>query len=315
MAARLSIAHSLTDAELAQVLAETAWQSGVADAVQQRLAKAQALVHMPNPPEGPWPDARQQPIEDWATALAEGAIQEWVNGQARWVTLHWMPEPLQIPPQTPIRDVWWLLALGLVGLPLVMQSGVSLGTSLAWLNGIGPSFTGSAVTALPPLPRGHWPSSAKNTVQDIATRLTHWAEQIAETVQETWTQGRRVGQTAKEVTQGVRDHFTGWSQDFARLTRTELAAAWQNATLATTTAEYGIVKAISGACPDCVRLLEGQTFRLYKSRPANADAEAMTAFWPDKWLENWNKPKSAWIPAIPQHPSCRHHLTPLRKKE
>ncbi len=314
MASKLSLTSTLTEEELAKALAVAAIHYGVAEAVQRRLTKAHALAHIPDPVEGPWPDPRQQPIEDWATALAEGAVQEWVDGQMRWARWNWTPEPLQIPPPSRLRDVWWLLALGLVGLPLLVQLDVSMTAGAAWLDGVGPAWADNHPGRLPPLPRGQWPPSSWDALQDIATRLTRWADQLTGTVREGWAQGRRLGMTAKEARRGIAEHFTGWSQDFARLVRTELAASWHNATLATTTAEYGIVKAIPGACPDCVRLLEGKTFRLYKSRPANAQAEALTAFWPDKWLENWSQPKSAWVPAIPLHPNCRHHLTPLRKK-
>ncbi len=304
MAARLAVETTLSGADLAKALSATALELGVADGVLRRLQKA-VLAPLPEPPEGPWPDPRQQQIEDWVTGHAEAAVQEWVDGQVRWVHLNWTPEPLQLPPPTRMHAPWWMLALGLVALPVLVQQGASWRVATDWVEGVAPGTFPRWPSTPIPMPRTLTPKRLRPIIEDIAARMERWADTIADVTRTVWTQGRRLGQTAQEVQQGLRAHFTGWSQDFGRLIRTEVAAGWQNATLATTDALYGTIRVHPDACPECHRLLEGQRFRLFKHVPEDRAAWEHTAFWPDKWLLNWDRPKEDWLPAIPQHASCR----------
>ncbi|MDA8206577.1 MAG: hypothetical protein M0Z36_10950 [Thermaerobacter sp.] len=312
MAARLAIESTLDGEDLAKALSATAVELGVADAVLSRLQKA-VLLPQSDPPEGPWPDPRQQQIEDWATTYAETAVQSWLNDQTAWIRLNWGSQSLALPPQTGLGGVWWGLALGLGCLPLLLQQGVSWRQATAWVDGAAPGV----IPPWPTTPRTRIPYDLRPILDDIQARATRWATAVADAVATTLTGGRRAGVGTREILTGLRTHFTGWSQDFSRLVRTEVAAGWMNATLATTTALYGTVHVHPDACPACHRLLEGQRFRLLKEKPADIGEYEGTAFWPDKWLLNWDRKPADWVPAIPLHPMCRCRLVPeksLRKK-
>ena len=300
MAAKLAITTTLDGDDLVKALSAAAVTLGVAEGVLTRLQKA-VLLPQPDPPEGPWPDPRQQQIEDWATAYAETAVQSWLNDQTAWIRLNWATSPDQIPPRRTMPADWWIFALGLVALPLLLQQGVSWRVATTWVAQAAPGTVPRAPTGTRPLP----PSRLRPVIEDIQTRVERWANTVRDTVETLWTGARRIGLTAKEVLHGVTNHFTGWSQDFSRLVRTEVAAGWMNATLATTNALYGTVHVHPDACPACHRLLEGQRFRLLKAKPSDIRAHEQTAFWPDKWLLNWDRQPADWVPAIPQHANCR----------
>lgn len=309
MAARLAVETTLTGDALAKALSATACELGVAEAVMRRLQKA-VLTKLPDPPEGPWPDPRQQQMEDWVLARVESPLQQWVDGQVGWVQFNWVGSPTATPPATRFHAPWWLLALGLAALPVLVQQGASWPVATQWLDGVPTGALPPWPPTPRPMPRGLGPETLRPIVEDIVARMERWADAIADTAHTVWTQGRRAGQTAKEVQKGLQEHFTDWSQDFGRLVRTEVAAGWQNATLATTDALYGTVRVHPDACPECHRLLEGQRFRLFKHMPDDRADWEHTAFWPDKWLLNWDRPKSDWVPAIPLHPQCRCILVP-----
>ncbi|MCL8207212.1 MAG: hypothetical protein K6V97_03940 [Actinomycetia bacterium] len=93
---------------------------------------------------------------------------------------------------------------------------------------------------------------------------------------------------------------------------TELSRAYQTGLLtALPGPAWGYVAPIGDArvCARCHRLLEGRWFRLLPAPPrAPTRTEWLTAFWPGKPAQ-W---QGRDVPALPQHPFCRHLIQRIR---
>ena len=101
---------------------------------------------------------------------------------------------------------------------------------------------------------------------------------------------------------------TRWQREAA----TQVSTVYHDSLLAAVTAPtWGYVRAIGDdrVCPRCRRLLEGRWFRLLAEAPKRPTPDDWArALWPGKPAQRDGQA----VPALPQHPLCRHVVTAVR---
>lgn len=109
------------------------------------------------------------------------------------------------------------------------------------------------------------------------------------------------------------DRWRQWGGRWRRLVSTALNETYHAGLFAAVRQPaWGYVAPIGDAhvCRECHRLLEGRWFRLLAQPPADPTPDAwQRALWPGKRSP---RPDGVRVPALPQHPHCRHVITHIR---
>lgn len=149
-------------------------------------------------------------------------------------------------------------------------------------------------------------------------KMREWADGLKNDVRWQVVRAVKEGWTAKELAAVLADRWRVAGVNWQRIAVTELSEAYHAGLLnAVQPGQKGYVHPIGDAkvCAACKRLLESKVFTLYPYAPARPTrADWWQALWPGKGFMNVGKPQKDWVPALPQHPSCRHLLNVIPEK-
>ena len=147
--------------------------------------------------------------------------------------------------------------------------------------------------------------------QSAGAKMREWASGMREDVRWQVVQAIREGATANNLRQRLENRWANYGQHFALIAQTELALAYNGGYLLSVPEHsYVTIPAIEDArvCEHCRHLLEGKVFEVLHEvpeHPAKLDWE--TKIWPGKPGKRPDTGEA--VPAIPQHPGCRHRVS------